>query len=184
LKYVASMAKSAPNKMSSIIPNLTNKQTAIFLLSSTYATFQPPEEPFTPYYHLNAGTFDKNGLPTGFQYAKLEYLIDIALKTPSFQSIGEIMECTAIIGEAVNLPYDDHFSKIEIPVFYVGAAGGEGQYGQYVLSLLGSKDKKALIVRLHPAKNAQLDYGHTDLIWADNAQSLVWEPICKWITKH
>lgn len=184
LKYVALMAKTAPEEMSSLIPYLTNKQVATFLLSATYATFESPVEPFTPYYHINAGTFAENGLPTGFQFANMDYLIDIALSTPSFQSIGEILECEAMLSEAVDLPYDDHFSKIKIPIFYVGAAGGEGKYGQYVLSLLGSKDKTSLIVELYPPEYAMLDYGHADLIWADNAQSLVWEPIFNWIADH
>lgn len=184
LKYVASMAKSAPDEMSALIPYLTNKQVATFLLSATYATFEPPEEPFTPYYHLNAGTFDEQGLPTGFQFTSLDYLIDIALNTPSFQSIGEMLECEAIISEAVDLPFDDYIEDIEIPVFYVGAAGGEGKYGQHILSLIGSSDKESLIMELYPPEYAMLDYGHTDLIWADNAQSLVWEPILNWIDEH
>lgn len=184
LKYVALMAKTAPEEMSSLIPFLTNKQVAIFLLSATYATFEPPLEPFTPYYHINAGTFDENGLPTGLQFSNLDYLMDIALNTPSYQSIGEILECEAIISGAIDLPYDDHFSEIKLPVFFVGATGGEGKYGQYVLSLLGSNDKESLIVELYPPEYAMLDYGHADLIWADNAQSLVWEPIFSWIAKH
>ena len=184
MKYVASMAKSAPDEMSALIPYLTNKQVATLLLTATYTTFEPPLKPFTPYYHLNAGTFDEQGLPTGFQFTNLEHLIDIALRTPSFQSIGEILECEAIISEAVDLPYDDHLEEIEIPVFYVGAAGGEGKYGQHILSLLGSHDKESLIVELYPPECAMLDYGHTDLVWADNAQSLVWKPILNWINEH
>ena len=184
MKYVASMAKSAPDEMSALIPYLTNKQVATLLLTATYTTFEPPLKPFTPYYHLNAGTFDEQGLPTGFQFTNLDHLIDIALRTPSFQSIGEILECEAIISEAVDLPYDDHLQEIEIPVFYVGAAGGEGKYGQHILSLLGSDDKESLIVELYPPECAMLDYGHTDLVWADNAQSLVWKPILNWINEH
>lgn len=184
LKYVALMAKTAPDEMSAIIPYLTNKQVAAFLLSATYATFEPPLEPFTPYYHLNAGTFDENGMPTGFQFTSLDYLIDIALRTPSYQSIGEMLDCEAIISEAVDLPYDDYLEDINIPVFYVGAAGGEGKYGQHILSLIGSDDKDSLILELHPPEYSMLDYGHTDLIWADNAVSLVWEPILSWINVH
>ena len=29
-----------------------------------------------------------------------------------------------------------------------------------------------------------VDYGHADLLWANNAKSLVWEPISKWIKSH
>jgi hypothetical protein len=170
--------------MSALFPSLTNKEVAMFLVSATFATFEPPVEPFTPSYHINAGIFDANGVPTGLQYANLDYLLDISLNTPSFQSIGEVLECEAMLSEAVDLPYDDYFHKIKIPVFYVGAAGGEGKYGQDVLALLGSSDQEALIVELYPPEYAMLDYGHADLLWADNAQALVWEPILNWLTAH
>lgn len=184
MKYVAGLARTAPEEMSPVIPYLTNKQVATLLLTATHATFEPPLEPFTPYYHLNAGTFDENQLPTGFQFVDLDYLIDIALSVPSYQSISESMECEAMKSGVVDVPYDDHFSKIKIPVLYVGAGGGEGQYGQYVLSQIGSTDKEVLMVQLYPAEYAVVDYGHADLIWADNAQALVWEPILSWIANH
>ena len=104
---------------------------------------------------------------------------------PSFQSLGDTID-----GEALwcgdDTPYDDHLEEITIPVFYVGAAGGFGKYGVYTTTLLGSYDKDdvdTLIVELYPPGAAALDYGHFDLLFADNAESLVWKPIYKWIKK-
>jgi hypothetical protein len=49
---------------------------------------------------------------------------------------------------------------------------------------MGSPDKNALIVQLYPPEYTAFDYGHADLLWADNAKSLVWEPIYNWIRNH
>jgi len=184
LKFIANLAETAPDELSPLIPDLTNKQTALYLLAATYATYETPEECYPPSYHFNAGTFDENQIATGLQYANFNYVIEIALNTPSYQSIGEIIDGQALISGAVDLPYDDHFREIKIPVFYIGAAGGEGEEGKYTLSLLGGTDKTSLLIKLYPSGYEAIDYGHADLLWADNARSLVWKPILNWLRKH
>ncbi len=170
---------------------LTNQQVGWLVLSATYATYPEPFPPPVPFYHSCAGTFDEeSGLPTGLQFTNSDYMLDLAFAVPSFQSLGEMID-----GEALwcgdDTPYDDHLEDITIPVFYVGAAGGFGEYGVYTTTLLGSYDKdnphnddvNTLIVELYPPEAAALDYGHIDLLFADNAKSLVWKPIYKWIKK-
>ncbi|OEU69959.1 MAG: hypothetical protein BA864_13325 [Desulfuromonadales bacterium C00003093] len=183
LKYISYLAATAPDELSGIIPGFTNKQAALFVLSATHATYEEPMTPPVPYYHFCAGTFDEYGIPTGLQITNFGYALDFAFAVPSFQSLGEIID-----GEAIwcddSTPYDDYLDQINIPVFYVGAAGGFGEYGEYTLELLGSTDKESLIVQLYPPEPVALDYGHVDLLFADNAESLVWEPICHWINSH
>jgi len=165
------------------MPGLTNKQAGIFILSSTYATYAPLQ-PDTPFYHYLAGSFDEYGIPTGFQYANFDLTLDIGLAAPAYQSLAEIIDNEALTSDAVDLPYDDHLADIEIPVFYVGAAGGFGEYGAYTTSLLGSEDNCYMIVQLHSSEEVALDYGHTDLLWSSNAKTLVWSPILDWINCH
>lgn len=184
LKYIAVLAGTAPDEPSPVVPGLTNRQAAISVLASTYATYEPPLQPPAPFYHYLAGTFDPYGIPTGLQFANLDYILDIALTVPSFQSLGEIIDGEAIFSDSVEVPYDDHLADIKIPVFYLGAAGGFGEYGLYTTELLGSTDISTLIVQLHPPEAAALDYGHADLFWADNAKDLVWEPIYNWLSDH
>lgn len=184
MKYIAYLAATAPDDPSPIIPGLTNKQAALFVLSATYATFEPPLKPYVPFYHYLAGIFDEFGIPQGLQFTNLNFTLDIALATPSFMSIGEDIDGEALMSDKVEVPYDDHLSEIKIPVFYVGAAGGFGEYGVYSVTLLGSTDKKTLVVQLYPPEAVALDYGHADILWADNAQSLVWQPIYDWIKTH
>jgi len=183
MKYMAYLAATSPDDPSPIIPGLTNKQAALFVLSATYATFEPLE-PYVPFYHYLAGIFDEFGIPQGLQFTNTDYALDIGLATPSFQSIAENIDGEALMSDKVEVPYDDHLSEINIPVFYVGAAGGLGEYGIYTVTLLGSTDKETLVVQLYPPEAVALDYGHVDLLWADNAKSLVWQPIYEWINTH
>ena len=184
LKYIAYLAATNPEDNSKIpgLGYLTNQQVAWFALSATYATY-PPMPPPVPYYHYCAGTFDDYGFPTGLQFTNSDYMLDFAFAVPSFQSLGEIIDGEAIMCSE-STPYDDYLDLIETPVFYVGAAGGFGAYGEYVLDLLGSTDKQSLIVQLYPPEGVALNYGHIDLLFADNARREVWMPIFKWIKRH
>lgn len=183
LSIIAGLAATAPDDPSPIMPGLTNKQASIFILSSTYATYAPLQ-PDTPFYHYLAGSFDEYGIPTGYQYANFDLTLDIGLATPAYQSLAEIIDNEALTSDAVDLPYDDHLADIEIPIFYVGAAGGFGEYGAYTTSLLGSADNCYMIVQLHSSEEVALDYGHNDLLWSGNAEALVWSPILDWINCH
>jgi len=71
-------------------------------------------------------------------------------------------------------------------------SGCFGKYGVYTTTRLGSYDEDnpdndnvdTLIVELYPPEAVVLDYGHADLLFADNAKSLVWKPIYNWIKSH
>ncbi|MCJ7604059.1 MAG: hypothetical protein MUO63_21495 [Desulfobulbaceae bacterium] len=188
LKYIAYLAANFPGELSPI-PGLgayTNKQVALLALSAT--SFNDPLPP-VPDYHYCAGTFGENGLPTDLQFTNYAFMLDFAFAVPSFQSLGEQID-----GEALwcsdDTPYDDHLAEITIPVYYVGAAGGFGAYGTYTLDLLeSSSDKESLIIELYPdppypPQAVAIDYGHIDLLFADDAETLVWQPIYEWIMGH
>jgi pimeloyl-ACP methyl ester carboxylesterase len=181
LKYISYLASTDPEGPSPIT-GFTNKQAALFVFSATYATFAP-SEPYVPYYHYLAGTFDENGIPTGLRSANFDFILDISLSpaTPNFQSLGEIIDGEALLCDEIDMPYDDHLSEIKVPIFYVGTAGGFGAYGEYTMTLSGSTDKSSLIVHSNPPEVIAQEYGHADVLWADSAESLVWNPIYNWV---
>ncbi len=184
LKALAALAAAAPHDPSPAVPGMTNMQAALLALTSTYATIPAPLQPITPFYHYLAGAFDDNGLPAGLRYADYEYVSRIALSSPDYQSLGEQIDGEALISDAVDVPYDDHLGDVEVPVLYVGAAGGMGSYGEYTQTLLGSSDQTSLIIQKESPDLAVLDFGHADLIWADSALSEVWQTIGQWIRTH
>ena len=71
-----------------------------------------------------------------------------------------------------------------MPVLYIGAGGGFGEYGVYTTTLLGSTDVTAHVVSLVPAEARIVDFGHADLFLANNAEALVWQPLLDWVKTH
>ncbi|HEY7215387.1 MAG TPA: hypothetical protein VIC28_12205, partial [Thermoanaerobaculia bacterium] len=83
-----------------------------------------------------------------------------------------------------NVRFDDYLAKITVPVLYLGAGGGFGELGIYTTTLLGGTDKTALVIHKVPAAQRLADYGHADLFLANDAQTLVWQPLLNWIKGH
>lgn len=183
-KALALLAMIFPNAPSLAVPGLTNKQAALYMLTATYASFVPPLQPYTPAFHYVAGTFDSNGLPLALQFSNYDYVSNKILSAPGYQSVGEMIDGEAIAAEVASAPYADHLQQITVPILYIGAAGGYGEAGLYTPTLLGSSDKSSLLISLLPAELAMADFGHVDLVWANNAKVLVWGPIANWIKAH
>lgn len=151
-----------------------------FVLAATYATYSPPIMPIVPAYHYNAGIFDpETQLPSGLQLAALEDMIAFAESVPPYQAINDLIDLEAILSNNTN-KFADHLSDIKIPIFYIGAAGGIGEYGQYTVDQIGSNDKTTKMVSI-PGLPGEINYGHIDLIFARDAAEEVWLPIVQWI---
>ncbi len=133
---------------------------------------------------LLAGTFDEDFLPTGLQYTSVDGWLDFMANAKPYGPTKFVTEYFMLGCGDVDLPFDDHLSDIEVPLFYLGAAGGEGEAGLYSTTLVGSQDVSSFIVSLHPEEEAYLDFGHIDLWTADNAMELAWEPLLEWIVTH
>lgn len=161
---------------------LNNSQAALLVGSATHLLFAP--YPPVPFYHFNAGEFDASGLPAGLQFTREAYFYDYLQAAFPFQSFTEQVETEAIVCDETDVPYDDRLGEITVPVLYVGAAGGFGEFGTDTLKRLGSADKTSHVVRLLPDGARPVEFGHADLFLADNARELVWTPILNWLTAH
>ncbi|HEX7318306.1 MAG TPA: hypothetical protein VF297_30655 [Pyrinomonadaceae bacterium] len=160
---------------------LTNRQAALLVGTATHLLFAP--YPPVPFYHLEAGTFDENGLPSGLQFTSEAYLYDFYQSASPFQSATEQVESDGVqCGDT--LPYDDNLAAINIPVYYVGAGGGFGEFGLDTLSRLGSSDVSSNVVKLHGPEGRPVEFGHSDLFLAENAKELVWKPLYDWLATH
>jgi len=85
-----------------------------------------------------------------------------------------------LCGEAP-LPIDAPLSRIHVPVLYIGAGGGVGALGTAALDQVGTSDTTALVIEKVGADQRVSDYGHSDLLFADDADSLVWQPLTAWL---
>lgn len=185
VKTFGLLAATAPNEPSPVpgFAGLTNRQVALMVGSATHLLFAP--YPPVPFYHLNAGAFDAaTNLPTGLQFTKEAYLYDFYQTAAPFQSSTEQAENDAVLCGETATGYDDRLNQVNIPVLYVGAGGGFGEYGVDTLSRLGSADATSHVVNVYGPGARAVEFGHADLLMADNAKELVWAPVYDWLASH
>jgi hypothetical protein len=173
------LAQTDPYGVSPILPDYTNLQTALLFGASTYLFYVYP-----PLWHYFAGVYDEAGVPTGLQYTPVPWMLDFLTTASPYEATRFIYDYSVLWCEEEDSPYDDHVSEITVPLLYVGAYGGMGEWGNYSTTLVGSSDVSILMVSLHPAEEIALDFGHIDLFTAENAPSLVWQPMYNWIKAH
>jgi pimeloyl-ACP methyl ester carboxylesterase len=175
------LAATAPADASPVLAGLNNRQAALLVGSATHLLFAP--YPPVPFYHFTAGTFDANGLPAGLQFTPEAYLYDFYQTAAPFQSTTEQAETDGVLcGDT--LPYDDNLAAVNVPVYFVGAGGGFGDFGLDTLSRLGSADVTANVVKLYGPEGRPVEFGHADLFLADDAKELVWKPLSDWLVSH
>lgn len=169
-------ARDNPSGPSDLMPGLTNFQAALTLGTMSVVPGFPT--------HFFAGIFDQDGIPTGFQYADPAHWIDFLCFGPAYQAAAferdEYLWCCSSAGD---VPWDDNFHRVRIPVLYLAAGGGFAPYALHTLDLLGSSDKTSLIVSLNPDDPA-LDFGHIDTFLAADAPTLTWQPMLAWLQGH
>ncbi len=180
LQGIGTLAILQPQSFSSLL-GFTNRQVALVTGAATF-TLQSPA--IIPSYHFTGGQFDLVGIPTGLSWTRERFYFDTLLQASPYQSLGEQVDTAALWCGTGDLPYDDHLSEVIVPVLYVGGAGGMGRYGLHTLSLLGSRDVSSLVVRRFPDAARVLDYGHSDLFLADDAEATVWTPVLQWLERH
>ena len=182
LAVLGFLAVADPNGVSFLDPSLTNRQAALLIGEATFALSGGLEP--APFYHLTGGTFDALGKPAGLTYSNETDLFNLEQLSSPYQSNREYADLEAAVCEQTDVPFDDHLGDIRVPVLYIGAGGGFGEYGVYNTTLLGSTDVSTLIVQKLAPEQRLFDYGHADLFLANDAQQEVWEPLLAWINTH
>jgi hypothetical protein len=180
---IGTLAQTDPNGLSPVLPPYTNSQSSLVVGAAPwlYGGLIPASA------HYVAGIFGPGGInsiPVGFQYVDVsDWNKALASLTP-YQPMLEGAEINAVTCGDGNPAYSDSLSLVMVPVFYVGAAGGEGNLGLYTLTQLGSQDIQHYVVSFYPPDQVWLDYGHDDLMVADNAKDVVWSRILDWLKDH
>ncbi|MDH5269256.1 MAG: hypothetical protein OEY32_04960, partial [Candidatus Krumholzibacteria bacterium] len=177
-RTIGFLAQTDPDGDSPIVPGMTNLETALAFGGATYWFFA-----YVPWYHFVAGVFEE-GAPVALQYTTLNGWFDFIQSAASYEPNRFILDYSRITCDEEDVPFDDHLSEVDVPILYVGAAGGFGEAGVYATTLTGSNDVTIHNVQLHPANEPTRDFGHIDLWSADNAQTEVWVPILNWIDDH
>jgi hypothetical protein len=164
------------------LPGFTNRQAGLLVGEETFF-FLAELEP-TPFYHFTGGTLDAQGKPSGLLYSNEADLFTLEQGSAPFQPNRELADADAATCGQTPVPFDDRLAEIKVPILYVGAGGGFGEYGIFNTTLLGSTDVTIHVVHKVPAAQRLADYGHADLFLANDAHTLVWQPILAWLRAH
>jgi hypothetical protein len=145
-----------------------------------------PEDAVIPW-HFAGSWLDADGNPTGLRFTEERLWFDLLATNESPYSPTRIDLEDAVVAcdpRHTKGTFADHVGEIGVPLFYVGAAGGFGQFGVYSTTLVASRDVTVSIVQMLPDEMRDQDYGHADLLTAVNAEAMVWQPILHWIKAH
>ncbi|UQA63543.1 hypothetical protein E8A73_005155 [Polyangium aurulentum] len=175
---LGALAASAPLGASPIFSGYTNREAMLGFVAATFLLYEPK-----PQYHLVAGVY-KNGFPSTLRYSSEALVSDWLAHSPPHESMVETADRDAMWCGTGALPLADHLADISVPLYYLGAAGGFGDHGLYTTTLVASKDVTTHVVRRLPVASEIEDFGHADLLYAEDAPALAWAPLAKWLLAH
>jgi len=176
---IGELAADDPDGDSPIVPGMTNREVALLFGVATFQVW-----PFNEWWHYFGGTFDEDGAPVAPQFTSWEGMTDFMRTGTPWETLRFLYEYEAVLCDELDLPWDDHLAEVDVPLLYLEPAGGVGSTGRHSLSLFGSTDVEILTVSLLPPDQLTGDFGHIDLWTADQAPSLVWEPLGQWVIDH
>jgi hypothetical protein len=173
-------ALDAPDEASPYFPGRTNRGALYLFAGRTWRFF-----PATPVYHLAGPVLGADGITvTALRFSPEADVARWFAAAPPWQSWLESAETDALTCGDPPLPADLPLSRITVPVFYLGAAGGYGEHGLFSTTQVSSADVQTLIVRRLPVEDEQEDFGHGDLLYAPDAAMLAWQPLLGWLETH
>ena len=173
--FMGNLARDDPEGDSPVFPGFTNLQAAMYLGAGPIFGVGG--------IHYLAGIWEDD-MPVDFQFLTVDQWLDFMIAGTPWAPLRFILDYSIWGCMETDVPWDDHFAEITIPVLNVAAAGGIGPTTHWCLGLLGSADISELNIQLRPDDEALYDFGHIDLWMANNAQQLVWEPLLQWIVAH
>ncbi|MFT3775862.1 MAG: hypothetical protein QM820_61745 [Minicystis sp.] len=181
---LGNLAANLPDDPSPLNPALSNYQMGLVVGAATF-TLQGGKEP-TPFYHWTGGVFDEYGIPKDLAYTDARRLLDLESAAAPYQPVQLFADAEASTCDdpRVDVGFDDYLDAVTVPVLYVGADGGFGDYGLYTLHLLGSSDVSTHIVDLLPPEARIAEIGHADIFLGEQAETLFWDPILGWLQSH
>lgn len=175
---MGSLALTAPSAPSPLFEGYTNRDTLLTFVSQTFLFYAP-----TPDYHLSGGVL-ADGSTTALRYASEAVVAHWLASAPPHQALAELADGDALWCGEAPLPMPVRLGDIRVPLFYLGAAGGFGEQGLYSTTRVASSDVSSHIVRRLGAGHGAEDFGHADLLHAEDAPTLAWQPLAAWLLRH
>jgi len=172
------LAAASPDGPSPLFEGDTNRGALLFTAAQTYMFFPP-----TQYYHLAAAEI-VDAVPIALSESREDVIASWFAHATPHQSMRESADTDGIWCADGSGPPAPDLARIEVPLFYLGAAGGYGDHGIYSTTRVGSSDVTTLVIRRQPPERSAEDVGHADLLFATDAPSLAWRPLARWLREH
>lgn len=114
-------------------------------------------------------------------YTKPDMWIDLMSITPPYWTMQAAFDfyATGCLDPAYDPAFDDHIGEVTLPILYIGSAAGAGELGFYTWDQTASEDITHLVV-----EGDEGGFAHADLFLAQDAPTLVWQPIVDWMLNH
>ena len=173
------LASSAPDDESSYFAPLTNWQAALFVGART--------ELLTPgqSWHLVGGDLDEYGIPSTLRFTDDQLWVGaMGTAFPPYYPVRIDVDTDQLLCGTSDIPSDNHFAQITVPILHVGAKGGFGPSMYASTTLTASRDVTTITVQRLSDADEAMDFGHVDTVLATDAETLVWRPILDWIMAH
>lgn len=158
---------------------LTNRGAFLLAAAQTFFFFAPSE-----HYHLAAAELDETGAPIALRESPEAVIAQWFAGATPHQSLREAADTDGIWCGDGQGPFTVDLAAIEVPLYYVGAAGGYGDRGLYSTTRVSSADVSSNLVQRFGPDGAYADFGHGDLLFADDAPALAWQPLADWLVGH
>lgn len=172
---IGNLARSEPDGDSPVFPGFTNLQAALYMAAGPIFNVGD--------IHYLAGVWE-DGMPVDLVNLTVDQWLDFAIAGAPWQPVKFLLDYSVWGCNEVDVPWDDHFAQITVPVLNVAPAGGIGPTTHWCLGLLGSGDITDFVIQTLPDDQALYDIGHIDLWIARQAPGLVWQPILDWIVER
>ena len=175
IQQLGAFSRAAPDDPSPIWPGLANRQALYTWVGQTYYYYA-----VTPFYHLNGGTVEGEYI-TRLDFSSVHRVEEWHIGAPPHEAYVEGVDMDTILCGEGPLPLEDHLREIRVPIFYLGAAGGFGDYGIHSAHAIRSTDVTTHVVRRLPPAGEVSDYGHADLLFARDVEETAWQPLTAWL---
>lgn len=172
---VGNLARDEPDGPSPIIEGFTNIQVAMFFGAGPLWDWEGA--------HYLAGVWEDD-FPVDFVHCSVDQWLDFAIAGAPWQPTRFLWDYSLWGCDGNDVPWDDNFADVTLPVLNVAADGGIGPTTYYCPTLLGSSDITYLDIGMLSPEESLFDFGHIDLFLADVAPELVWQPILDWVDDH
>lgn len=173
LGVAGGLALTAPEAPSPVLPGLSNRQAALVIAAL------PPGGTGT--FHGFAGVFE-DGAPVTLRFTEEPAALDLLASAASYQPAAGFRDLLIVFCDDGRSEIDDHLFDITVPVLYIGAAGGNQDFGLATFPFLGSTELASILLAVEPAGRELFDIGHGDILAMRDGAALVWQPALDWIT--